>query len=239
MFQAHSETHTHTQVLHGVPHVWERPITVSGGSFTCCNRVSMSRLQEMGEGEACRFPPNRMSCSALCIQVHVTPGYVWRPPWWSMRTVLRISDLLSWAEVELFSADWVICLAVYFPQLVFVQHRRAKPKPQRRSGHAPACGLSVFSILLLPAFLKTLFSAQFLRRKLQFLTPGFIFFPALIRGRAVSLNVARVLIKPAYFFHSTYQRAKGPILRGGKWELAAGCFHPNCVANWILKMGYQ
>lgn len=44
------------------------------------------------------------------------------------RTLLRISDLLSWREVGLFSADWVIYLAVYFSLLMFVQHQRPQAK---------------------------------------------------------------------------------------------------------------
>lgn len=45
-----------------------------------------------------------------------------------MRTLLRISDPLSWTEGALFSADWLIYLAVYFPLLVFVQHQCCKAK---------------------------------------------------------------------------------------------------------------
>lgn len=74
----HTHTHTHKPVL---PHVCERVNAVyhtgsslSGGAFTCCNRVYMSRLQEMRGWDVQVWTfPNRMSCSA-------TPGYLWQPP---------------------------------------------------------------------------------------------------------------------------------------------------------------
>lgn len=134
--------------------VYPSDSSLSGGSFTCCNGVYIPRLQEMRAWavQVWTFPANRMSCSALRTDMRATPGYLWRPPSWNMRTFLRITDPLPWREWGLFSADWVIYLAAYFLLLVFVQnHKATKPKSQRNPGLVPACGPSVFS-LSLPAF---------------------------------------------------------------------------------------
>lgn len=61
--------------------VYHSDSSLSGGSFTCCNRVYIPRLQEMREWDVqvWTFPANRMSCSALRTDMRATPGYLWRP----------------------------------------------------------------------------------------------------------------------------------------------------------------
>lgn len=170
MCEAQSETHTHThahahtQVRHGVSHMCERANTadhtqslLSGGSFTCCNRVYMSRLQKTRAGEACGFHTPWMSCSA---SVHVfTRACMFDGPRDGIRGLSSASVTRCHGQREgCFQQIGLFTWLFISPCSCLSSSNAAKPKSQRRSGHAPACRPSVVSLSLHPAVLKDVIS---------------------------------------------------------------------------------